>query len=148
VVCESLSRRKQQAVVAKLPQQSRYAPQHCGIVIDDQDNVSLWQNRFPWPIGQRRFTFELKQFEPVKLRNADKVRYSLRSSYSGRSEFPIASWDNSNSKTIENCSGGLSVTGHTAQNPSPFRKGNEFCQGPHRFGQLARGSLIRNDAPP
>jgi hypothetical protein len=35
VVCESLRGRKQQAVVADLPQQSRYAPQHCRIVIYD-----------------------------------------------------------------------------------------------------------------
>ena len=43
LVCESLRRRKQQAGVAELPQHSSYTPQHCGVVIDDKDEVSIWQ---------------------------------------------------------------------------------------------------------
>jgi hypothetical protein len=43
VVCESLRRRKQHARVAELPQQSRYAPQHRGIVIDDENKVPVWR---------------------------------------------------------------------------------------------------------
>ena len=43
VVCESLRRRKQQAGVAELPQQSSYTPQHSGVVIDDKDDISMWQ---------------------------------------------------------------------------------------------------------
>ena len=42
VVCESLRRRKQQTGVAELPQQSSYTPQHCGVVIDDKDDISIW----------------------------------------------------------------------------------------------------------
>jgi hypothetical protein len=34
VICEGFRRRKQHAFVAQLPQQSRYAPQHHGVVID------------------------------------------------------------------------------------------------------------------
>jgi hypothetical protein len=43
VICEGFSRGKQHAFVAQLPQQSRYAPQHHGVVIDDKNKVSLWQ---------------------------------------------------------------------------------------------------------
>ena len=43
MLCESLRRGKQQACVAKLPQQSRYAFQDRGVVIDDQDKVLSWQ---------------------------------------------------------------------------------------------------------
>jgi hypothetical protein len=43
VVCESLRRGKQQAGVAELPQQSSYTPQHSGVVIDDKDDISIWQ---------------------------------------------------------------------------------------------------------
>jgi hypothetical protein len=43
LVCESLGRRKQQAGVAELPQHSSYTPQHSGVVIDDKDEVSIWQ---------------------------------------------------------------------------------------------------------
>jgi hypothetical protein len=45
LVCESLRRWKQQAVIAELPQQSRYTLQHRGVVIDDKDDVSIWQNK-------------------------------------------------------------------------------------------------------
>jgi hypothetical protein len=43
MLCESLRRGKQQACVAKLPQQSRYAFQDRGVVIDDQDKLLSWQ---------------------------------------------------------------------------------------------------------
>jgi hypothetical protein len=43
VICEGFRRRKQHAFVAQLPQQSRYAPQHHGVVIDDKNKVPLWQ---------------------------------------------------------------------------------------------------------
>jgi hypothetical protein len=39
VIFESLGRRKQQAGVAGLLQQSTYTPQHRGIVIDDKDKI-------------------------------------------------------------------------------------------------------------
>jgi len=39
VICEGFRRGKQQARVAQLPQQSRYARQHRGIVIDDKNKV-------------------------------------------------------------------------------------------------------------
>jgi len=41
VICESFSRGKQHAFIAALPQQSRYALQHHGVVIDDQNKVPL-----------------------------------------------------------------------------------------------------------
>jgi hypothetical protein len=41
--CESLCRGKRQTVVAEPSQQSRYAPPHCGVVIDDKDHTSIWQ---------------------------------------------------------------------------------------------------------
>ena len=40
VICEGFRRRKQHAFVAKLPQQSRYALQHHGVVIDDKDEIA------------------------------------------------------------------------------------------------------------
>jgi len=43
LICEGFRRRKQQADVAGLPQQSRYAPQHHRVVIDDKNKVPLWQ---------------------------------------------------------------------------------------------------------
>ncbi len=43
VICEGFRRRKQHACVAQLPQQSRYALQHHGVVIDDKNKVPLWQ---------------------------------------------------------------------------------------------------------
>src|SRR6478736_4136615 len=43
VICEGLRRGKQHAFVAQLPQQSRYAPRHHGVVIDDKNKVPLWQ---------------------------------------------------------------------------------------------------------
>jgi hypothetical protein len=43
VAFESVRRRKQQAGVAELPQQSRYTLQHSGVVIDDKDDISIWQ---------------------------------------------------------------------------------------------------------
>ena len=45
VVCKGIRRRKQQADVAELPQQSRYAPQHCGVVIDDNNLVANRQRK-------------------------------------------------------------------------------------------------------
>lgn len=39
VICEGFRRRKQHACVAQLPQQSRYALQHHGVVIDDKNKV-------------------------------------------------------------------------------------------------------------
>jgi len=47
VVCESLRRRKQQACVAGLAQQSRYAPQHRRVVIDDINKVRIWRSHQP-----------------------------------------------------------------------------------------------------
>ena len=43
LACESLRRRKLQAGVTELPQHSTYTPQHSGVVIDDEDDVSMWQ---------------------------------------------------------------------------------------------------------
>ena len=43
VICEGFRRGKQHAFVAQLPQQSRYALQHHGVVIDDKNNVLLGQ---------------------------------------------------------------------------------------------------------
>ena len=43
LICEGFRRGKQHAFVAQLPQQSRYAPQHHGVVIDDKNKVPLWQ---------------------------------------------------------------------------------------------------------
>jgi hypothetical protein len=43
VTCEGFRRGKKQAVVAELPQQSRYALQHRGVVIDDKNKVPIWQ---------------------------------------------------------------------------------------------------------
>jgi hypothetical protein len=45
VVCESRRGGKQQAGVTELPQQPRNAPQHRGIVIDDNNKVSVWQKK-------------------------------------------------------------------------------------------------------
>ena len=46
VVGEGLCRRKQQAIVAELPQQTRYTSQHRGVVIDDEHNIIIWQTGF------------------------------------------------------------------------------------------------------
>ena len=43
VICEGFRRGKQHACVAQLPQQSRYALQHHGVVIDDENKVPLGQ---------------------------------------------------------------------------------------------------------
>ena len=43
VICEGFRRGKQHAFVAQLPQQSRYALQHHGVVIDDKNKVLLGQ---------------------------------------------------------------------------------------------------------
>ena len=45
VICEGFRRGKQQAFVAQLSQQSRYAPQHHRVVIHDKNKVPLWQSR-------------------------------------------------------------------------------------------------------
>jgi len=47
VVCEGFRRRKQHTGVAELAQQSRYTPQHCGVVIDDKDDFLVWHGQFP-----------------------------------------------------------------------------------------------------
>jgi hypothetical protein len=39
VICEGFRRVKQPALVTELPQQSRCAPQHCEVVIDDKDKI-------------------------------------------------------------------------------------------------------------
>ena len=52
VVREGFRRRNQHARVAELPQQSRYTPQHCGVVIDDKDDFSVWHGN--WRRGQAR----------------------------------------------------------------------------------------------
>ena len=73
-------------------------------------------------IGQRRFTYVLKQFEPVALPySLLLVRLAQRISYC-----PLGQ---DNAKTVENCLGGLSAAGRAAQDPSSFSKGNEFSQG-------------------
>ena len=43
VICEGFRRCKQQSGVTELPQQSRYALQHRGVVIDDKNKVPIWQ---------------------------------------------------------------------------------------------------------
>jgi hypothetical protein len=40
VVCESPAEENSKT---ELPQQSSYAPQHSGVVIDDKDDISIWQ---------------------------------------------------------------------------------------------------------
>jgi hypothetical protein len=44
VIYERRSRRKQQAGIAELPQQSRHAPQHCRVVVDHKDDISILQS--------------------------------------------------------------------------------------------------------
>jgi hypothetical protein len=55
VAFESVRRRKQQTGVAELPQQSSYTPQHSGVVIDDKDDISIWQGRYPLGFAPRSF---------------------------------------------------------------------------------------------
>jgi hypothetical protein len=55
MVCESLRRGEQHGAVAELPQQSSYAPQHSGVVIDDKDDISIGQGRFPMDCPPRGF---------------------------------------------------------------------------------------------
>ena len=43
VISKSFGRRKQDAVVTAFPQQSLYTPEHPGVIIDDKDDVSIWQ---------------------------------------------------------------------------------------------------------
>ena len=41
LICEGFRRGEQHAFVAQLPQQSRYAPQHHRVIINDKNKVSL-----------------------------------------------------------------------------------------------------------
>jgi uncharacterized protein YbdZ (MbtH family) len=40
--------------MTELPQQSRDTPQHHWVVVDDKDNISMWQKFCPWPVGPTR----------------------------------------------------------------------------------------------
>ena len=45
VVLKGLGRREQDTFVTVFTQQSLYAPERAGVIIDDKDDISIWQER-------------------------------------------------------------------------------------------------------